>query len=82
MAEKVKKIGWEKAALFNKHFDKIYDHWKQKAIDEYNYHGELRLIKEHNKVFIYIIIPDINQFTEREEWDKPPFDDDNYYDYE
>lgn len=82
MAEKVRKIGWEKASLFNKHFDKIYDFWKQKAIDEYNYHGELKLVKEHNKVFIYIIIPDINQFTEREEWNNPPFDDENYYDYE
>lgn len=77
---RLKKIGWEKASLFNKHFDKIYDHWKQIAVDKYNYHGELRLIKEHNKIFIYIIIDDINQFTEREEWDNPPFDNENYYD--
>jgi hypothetical protein len=77
--DKVRKIGWEKATLFNKNFDKIYDYWKQKAINDYNYHGELKLIKEHNKVLIYIIIPDINQFTERDEWNNKPFDDENYY---
>lgn len=80
MTDRVRKIGWEKASLFNKNFDKIYDYWKQKAIDNYNYHGDLKLIKEHNKVFIYIILPDINQFTERNEWDNKPFDDENYYD--
>lgn len=80
MPDRVRKIGWEKASLFNKNFDKIYDYWKQKAIDNYNYHGDLKLIKEHNKVFIYIILPDINQFTERNEWDNKPFDDENYYD--
>jgi hypothetical protein len=69
---KVKKIGWEKAALFNKNFDKIYDFWKEKAIDDHNYHGELKLVKEHNKVFIYIIINDIDQYTEREDWHNPP----------
>ena len=77
MAEKVRKIGWEKASLFNKNFDKIYDFWKNKAEEEYNYYDDLRLIKEHNKVYIYIIIDDINQFTERPDWEEP-FDD-NYY---
>ena len=77
MAEKVRKIGWEKASLFNKNFDKIYDFWKNKAEEEYNYYDDLRLIKEHNKVYIYIIIDDINQFTERPDWEEP-FDD-NYF---
>ena len=76
MAQKVRKIGWEKASLFNKNFDKIYDYWKKKAQDEWNYYDDLRLIKEHNKVFIYIIIEDINQFTERPDWEEP--NDDNY----
>lgn len=71
MAQRVKKIGWEKASLFNKNFDKIYDYWKNKAIDDYNYHGELKLIKEHNKVLIYLIIEDIDQYTERPDWDEP-----------
>jgi hypothetical protein len=71
MAQKVRKIGWEKASLFNKNFDKIYDYWKKKAQEEWNYYDDLRLIKEHNKVFIYIIIEDINQFTERPDWEEP-----------
>jgi len=74
MAEKVKKIGWEKASLFNKNFDKIYDFWKKKAEEEYNYYDDLKLIKEHNKVIIYIIIDDIDQYTEREEWHNDPDD--------
>ena len=76
MAHKVRKIGWEKASLFNKNFDKIYDYWKNKAQEEHKYYGDLKLIKEHNKVFIYIIIEDINQFTERPDWEEP--NDDNY----
>ena len=76
MAQKVRKIGWEKASLFNKNFDKIYDYWKKKAEEEWNYYDDLRLIKEHNKVLIYIIIDDINQFTERPDWEEPNDNDD------
>ena len=76
MAQKVRKIGWEKASLFNKNFDKIYDYWKKKAQEEWNYYDDLRLIKEHNKVFIYIVIEDINQFTERPDWEEPEDNDD------
>jgi len=76
MAQKVRKIGWEKASLFNKNFDKIYDYWKKKAQEEWNYYDDLRLIKEHNKVFIYIVIEDINQFTERPNWEEPEDNDD------
>jgi hypothetical protein len=75
MAHKVRKIGWEKASLFNKNFDKIYDYWKNKAQEEYNYYDDLKLIKEHNKVYIYIIIEDINQFTDRPDWEEPNDDD-------
>ena len=75
---KIRKIGWEKASLFNKNFDKVYDYWKNKAQDDYNYYDDLKLIKEHNKVFIYIIIDDVDQFTERPDWDEP-FDNDDYY---
>ena len=77
MSNKIRKIGWEKASLFNKNFDKIYDYWKNKAQDEYNYYDDLKLIKEHNKVFIYIIIEDINQFTDRPDWEEPFDNDDN-----
>ena len=68
MAIRVRKIGWEKASLFNKKFDKIYDYWKDKAFYELGYTGDLRLIKEHGKVLIYIIIPEIDQFTNKEDW--------------
>jgi hypothetical protein len=70
MTQKFRKIGWEKASLFNKNFDKIYDYWKDKAQEEWKYHGELRLIKEHNKVLIYIIIDHIDQYTERPDWEE------------
>jgi len=77
MAQKVRKIGWEKASLFNKNFDKIYDYWKNKAEEEYKYYGDLKLIKEHNKVLIYIIVEDIDQYTDRPDWEEP--NDDNLY---
>lgn len=70
MSQKIRKIGWEKASIFNKNFDKVYDYWKNKAQEDYNYYDDLRLIKEHNKVFIYIIVEDINQFTERPDWEE------------
>jgi hypothetical protein len=79
MTQKVRKIGWEKASLFNKNFDKIYDYWKNKAQEEYNYYDDLRLIKEHNKVYIYIVIEDIDQYTDRPDWEEP--NDDNLYEY-
>lgn len=79
MANKIRKIGWEKASLFNKNFDKIYDYWKNKAEEDYNYYDDLKLIKEHNKVYIYIIIEDINQFTDRPEWEEEDNNDDYLY---
>lgn len=76
MAQKVRKIGWEKASLFNKNFDKIYDYWKNKAQEEHKYYGDLKLIKEHNKVLIYIIIEDIDQYTDRPDWEEDNDNDD------
>jgi len=75
MPQKIRKIGWEKASLFNKNFDKVYDYWKNKAEEEHNYYDDLKLIKEHNKVYIYIIIEDINQYTDRPDWEEPNDDD-------
>jgi len=80
MAQKIRKIGSEKASLFNKNFDKIYDYWKNKAQEEHNYYDDLKLIKEHNKVYIYIIIEDIDQYTDKPDWYEEEDDDnDNYY---
>ena len=56
MEERLRKIGEVKATLFNKNFDKIYDYWKDKALFDLGYDGELKFIKEHNKVLVYIII--------------------------
>ena len=78
MPQKIRKIGWEKASLFNKNFDKIYDFWKNKAQEEHNYYDDLKLIKEHNKVYIYIIIEDINQFTDKPDWYEEDNNDDLY----
>ncbi len=56
MEERLRKIGEIKASLFKKNFDKIYDFWKEKAMSEHSYYGELKFIKEHNRVFVYIVI--------------------------
>ncbi len=57
MNVRLRKIGWVKATQFNKNFDEIYDYWKDKALFELGYGGEIKFIKEHNKIFVYIIIP-------------------------
>ena len=55
MKQRLKKIGQVKATTFNKEFDRVYDYWKKRAEDEFNYFDELRFIKEHNLVFIYTV---------------------------
>lgn len=54
MELRLKKIGKVKATSFNKDFDGVYDYWKKRAEKEFNYYDELKFIKEHNQVFIYI----------------------------
>lgn len=54
---RLRKIGFDKVSLFNKNFDERYDFWKNVALNKFDYNGELKLIKEHNKIFIYIILP-------------------------
>jgi len=75
--ERIRKIGEVKASLFKKNFDQIYDYWKDKAMFELGYGGELKFIKEHNRVFIYMILPiednlkkiDPKDFNEEEDLD-------------
>ena len=56
---------WQvKATDFNKSFDKIYDYWKDKAEFELGYGGELRFIKEHNLVFVYTILPELDNLEQ------------------
>lgn len=69
MEQRLKKIGQVKATIFNKQFDKVYDYWKKRAEDEYNYFGDLKFIKEHNVVFIYTVIElEENQQIDPDNW--------------
>ena len=61
MEIRLKKIGQVKATVFSKQFDSVYDYWKKRAEDEFNYFDDLKFIKEHNQVFIYIILSPIEE---------------------
>jgi hypothetical protein len=50
-----KKLGIEKVKVVNKNFDNIYDIYSKKAKD-LGLYGELKFIKEHNKIIIYVPI--------------------------
>lgn len=50
----LKKLGIEKVKFFDNNFDKIYDKYQQKA-KELGFYGELKFIKEHSKVIIYVV---------------------------
>jgi hypothetical protein len=60
MSELLKKLGIEKEKVFNKDFDYFYDLYKQKALD-YGRKGELRFLKEHGKVIIYVVMDEIGR---------------------
>ena len=53
--ERLIKLGIEKVKNLNKDFDNLYEKYKKKAIDA-GYTGELKFIKEHGKVLIYVVI--------------------------
>ena len=57
MSELLKRLGVEKEKAFNKDFDRMYDLYKQKALD-LGRKGDLRFIKEHGKVIVYVVIED------------------------
>jgi hypothetical protein len=60
MAELLKKLGIEKEKVFSKDFDRFYDLYKQKAVG-LGKTGDLRFIKEHGKVVVYVVIEDIGR---------------------
>lgn len=71
MEIRLKKIGQVKATIFNKQFDNVYDYWKKRAENEFNYYGELKFIKEHNQVFIYTIIEiEENEIIDPNNWEE------------
>jgi len=51
----LKKLGIEKVKVVNNDFDKICDYYTKKA-RELGYYGELKFIKEHGKIIIYVTI--------------------------
>jgi hypothetical protein len=53
--ERLYKLGIEKVKTLNEDFDNLYEKYKNKALEK-GYTGELRFIKEHNKVIVYIVI--------------------------
>lgn len=71
MKQRLKKIGQVKATTFNKQFDKVYDYWKKRAEEEFNYYDDLKFIKEHNLVFIYTIIEfEDDELIDSKNWSK------------
>jgi hypothetical protein len=70
MEQRLKKIGQVKATTFNKQFDQVYDYWKKTAEDKFNYFGDLKFIKEHNQVFIYIKLEPLeeNELIDPKNW--------------
>lgn len=71
MGEMLKKLGIEKAKDFSKDFDRFCDIYKQKALD-FGRKGELRFIKEHGKVLIYVVMDDFGNPDSKD-------DDDSVY---
>jgi hypothetical protein len=57
MSELLKRLGVEKEKAFSKDFDSMYDLYKQKALD-LGRKGDLRFIKEHGKIIVYVVIDD------------------------
>ena len=56
MTEKrLSKLGVVKAKQLTKNFDELYEVYKKKAV-EAGYLGELRFIKEHGRVFVYVVL--------------------------
>ena len=53
--ERLIKIGIEKTKFFDNNFDVLYEKYKEKALNM-GHNSDLKLIKEHNKVIIYVVI--------------------------
>lgn len=51
----LKKLGIEKVKIFDNNFDEIYGRYEKKA-KELGFYGELKIIKEHGKIIIYVVI--------------------------
>jgi hypothetical protein len=56
MAEqRMKKLGVEKTKVLTQDFDVLYEKYKKRAL-EAGCEGEIKFIREHGRVFIYVVI--------------------------
>jgi hypothetical protein len=53
--ERYKKLGSETQKNLNTDFDRIYEKYKEKAL-ELGFMGELKFVKERGRVLIYVVI--------------------------
>jgi hypothetical protein len=53
--QRLRKLGVIKSTELSKNFDEYYDTYKSKA-EESGYTGEVKFIKEHGRVFVYVVI--------------------------
>ena len=53
--QRLKKLGIEKTKVLTEDFDKVYEVYKKRAI-EAGCEGEIKFIREHGRVFIYVVI--------------------------
>lgn len=51
----LKKLGIEKVKVLDINFDELYEKYSLKA-KELGFYGDLKFIKEHGKVLIYVTI--------------------------
>jgi|LakMenEpi03Aug12_release.lakeMendotaPanAssembly.Ray.scaffolds.fasta_scaffold1230567_1 hypothetical protein len=55
MEIRLRKLGKEKVKKFHNDFDNLYEKYKQKAIND-GLNGEIKFIKEHGVIYIYVVI--------------------------
>lgn len=53
--ERYKKLGSETQKNLNTDFDRIYEKYKEKAL-ELGFMGELKFVKERGRVLVYVVI--------------------------
>ena len=51
----LKQLGIEKDKVVNNNFDEVCDKYIKKAKD-LGFYGELKFIKEHSKIIVYVVI--------------------------
>ena len=62
MEIRLRKLGKEKVKKFHNDFDNLYEKYKQKAIND-GLNGEIKFIKEHGVIYIYVVIWNIGKNT-------------------